>query len=273
MVAAIDILTTAADPRPIGQPHAEPPFPFPGLCPARAPDRRGGLEASGHDGTWAAFQRPEDRHNRRKSTFQGPVRKNKHGNWRTSRSTSAAAYGSGRTRILKSFGESLCRSSSAARTATRRADIKRGVPARGEGLARIARVGCELRRAASCSRAPRCAGVRGTWTPVLTPALSSFPSGCLSMSRGRFVSLPARHRAPGMTRGPRRSAPVLQGPRGRPRRVGRPVCDADHRRSAVFRSVCESKSLGKKSRTKYGKLTLKESDDIERQVHHQPDVP
>ena len=29
MIAAIDILTIAADPRPIGQPHAEPPFPLP----------------------------------------------------------------------------------------------------------------------------------------------------------------------------------------------------------------------------------------------------
>jgi AcrR family transcriptional regulator len=29
MIAAIDVLTIAADPRPIGQPHTEPPFPFP----------------------------------------------------------------------------------------------------------------------------------------------------------------------------------------------------------------------------------------------------
>ena len=29
MIAAIDILTIAADPRPIGQPHADPPFPLP----------------------------------------------------------------------------------------------------------------------------------------------------------------------------------------------------------------------------------------------------
>jgi hypothetical protein len=29
MVAAVDILAMAADPRPLGQPHEQPPFPLP----------------------------------------------------------------------------------------------------------------------------------------------------------------------------------------------------------------------------------------------------